>query len=314
MPIGDADSLYVAPARSDEERRAAARLLCLHDSDDTRKQTCRRLLERGPRDGWFLAWCAGQPVGSVLADYLAGRAGALWAPRVALGDMPSRRSAADLLLSKAIDYLRSRDASIVQAQLEAHSGEPAQVLRAGGFEPFCELMYLSSEAQDFSTAPPAARLRFEPYSRANHARLVRVVEETYRDTFDCPRLNGLRDVEDVLEGYKAIGQFDASRWFIVRHEARDVGCLLLTAYHEPPFWELVYQGIVPWARGRGLGADVTRHAQWLAGQAGVEQLVLAVDAANDPALAVYAAAGFRAWESRWMFVRLLTEAGRSVAA
>ena len=72
-------------------------------------------------------------------------------------------------------------------------------------------------------------------------------------------------------------------------------------------------GIVPWARGRGLGTDITRHAQWLAEKAGVEQLVLAVDALNEPALSVYAAAGFRAWESRWVFVRLLNSASQNAA-
>jgi ribosomal protein S18 acetylase RimI-like enzyme len=302
----------IEPAHSDQERRMAVRMLCARESADTRDQTCQRLLERGPRDGWFLAWLAGQPVGSVLADHLSGRAGAIWPPRV-IDESSTSRATAERLLGRAIEYLRAHGSSIVQAQLENHADDDAQVLRAAGFEPFCELMYLTSEAADFPTDPPAARLRFEPYSRANHARLVRVVEETYRDTLDCPRLNGLRDVEDVLEGYKATGEFDPARWLIVRHEGRDVGCLLLTAYLDPPVWELIYQGVVPWARGRGLGTDVTRHAQWLAEKAGVEQLVLAVDALNEPALSVYAAAGFRAWESRWVFVRLLGAANQNVA-
>ncbi len=312
MPSGEESILRIEPAHSDQERRVAVRLLCSREAAETRDETCRRLLERGPRDGWFLAWRAEQPVGSVLADHLSGRAGAIWPPRVI--DEPasprgSPRVTADQLLGRAIEYLRSRGTAIVQAQLESHTGDDAQVLRAGGFEPFCELLYLSSESPDFPLTPPAKRLRFEPYSRDNHARLVRVVEETYRDTLDCPRLNGLRDVDDVLEGYQATGEFDPARWFIVRHEGRDVGCLLLTAYRDPPVWELIYQGIVPWARGCGLGTDVTRHAQWLAGQAGIQQLVLAVDAVNEPALAVYAAAGFRAWETRWVFARLLNAAG-----
>jgi ribosomal protein S18 acetylase RimI-like enzyme len=314
MSSGELETVRIVPPRSDEERRIAARLLSSRESAETRNLTCRRLLERGPRDGWFLACSAGRAVGAVLADQLAGRAGAIWPPCVVLDDPLPRRSVADQLLARAIEYLRAHGSAIVQAQLENQAGEEAQALRAAGFEPFCELMYLSSEASDFPTAPPAPRVRFEHYSRANHARLVRLVEETYRDTLDCPRLNGLRDVEDVLEGYQALGHFAPERWLIVLHEGRDVGCLLLTTYCDPPIWELIYQGIVPWARGRGLGTDVTRHAQWLAAQAGAEQLVLAVDAANDPALAVYAAAGFRAWESRWVFARLLSDEKRTRAA
>ena len=41
--------------------------------------------------------------------------------------------------------------------------------------------------------------------------------------------------------------------------------------------------------------------------------MLAVDALNEPALSVYAAAGFRAWERRWVFVRLLNAASQNVA-
>src|SRR5262245_988980 len=218
----------IEPAHSEQERKMAVRMLCAREAAETRDQTCQRLLERGPRDGWFLAWLAGKPVGSVLADHLSGRAGAIWPPRVSdESSMP--RATADRLVSRAIEYLWAHGTSIVQAQLENQTGDDAQVLRAAGFEPFCELMYLASEEAEFPSDPPAPRLRFEPYSRANHARMVRVVEETYRDTLDCPRLNGLRDVEDVLEGYKATGEFDPSRWFIVRSEGRDVGCLLLTS-------------------------------------------------------------------------------------
>ncbi len=308
MVTGQGVILRIEPAHSEPDRRLAARLLCAREAPETRDETCRRLLERGPRDGWFLAWQAEQPLGSVLADHLAGGAGSIWPPRV-IDASAAPRITADQLLGRAIEYLSARGAVIVQAQLESSAGDDAQVLRAAGFEPFCELVYLTSESADFPITPPAKRLRFEPYSRDNHARLVRVVEETYRGTLDCPRLNGLRDVDDVLAGYQATGEFDPERWFIVRHEGRDAGCLLLTAYRDPPVWELIYQGIVPSCRGRGLGTDVTRHAQWLAGQAGIQQLVLAVDAANEPALSVYAAAGFRAWESRWVFARLLHAAG-----
>ena len=120
-------------------------------------------------------------------------------------------------------------------------------------------------------------------------------------------MNGLREIEDVLEGYQATGEFDASRWLIARREGHDVGCLLLAAHPEDDMWELVYQGIVPAARGQRFGMDLTQYAQWRTRQAGVAQLVLAVDAANEPALRIYAAAGFTAWEQRWIFVKLLGE-------
>lgn len=301
------DPVAIRPARSAADRRTAARLLCTQEPPEARESTRLRLLERGPRDGWFIAWRYDEPIGCVLADEQAGRVGSIWVPRFAerVDQLPL---IAGRLLTQAIDYLNARGVNIIQSQLESGSGSDAALLRAAGFEMFCELLYLSSTTPDFPTSPPAEHLEFEAYRPSNRARLLRVVEETYRETQDCPRLNGVRNVSDVLDGYQASGEFDQKRWFIVRHGLRDVGCLLLTAYRDPHVWELIYQGIVPWARGRGFGTDVTRHAQWLTGQAGVDQLVLAVDSANDPGLGVYAAAGFRAWESRWVFARTQSQA------
>jgi ribosomal protein S18 acetylase RimI-like enzyme len=69
-------------------------------------------------------------------------------------------------------------------------------------------------------------------------------------------------------------------------------------------WELTYLGVVPEARRRGFGISMTRHAQWLARVAGARRMTLAVDAANEPAIAVYSAAGFAAWDRRCVFLRV----------
>ena len=103
---------------------------------------------------------------------------------------------------------------------------------------------------------------------------------------------------DVLAGYRATGSHDPQRWLLVRHEGRDVGCLLLSDYPEQGNVELVYMGVVPEARGEGWGMHIARQAQWLARQAGRPRLVLAVDAANAPALRIYLALGFRPWDRR----------------
>jgi mycothiol synthase len=62
-------------------------------------------------------------------------------------------------------------------------------------------------------------------------------------------------------------------------------------------------GVVPEARGRGWGRQIVRHAQTLALRAKVERIVLAVDAANEPAMRMYRSAGFEAWDRRAVFVR-----------
>jgi len=100
-------------------------------------------------------------------------------------------------------------------------------------------------------------------------------------------MNGKRQMDDVLDGYRATGVFQPENWLIVEREGRDVGVLLLAEDPAAALFELVYMGLVPEARGKGFGAQVARHAVRLAGKANAERVVLAVDAANSPALAMY---------------------------
>jgi len=133
--------------------------------------------------------------------------------------------------------------------------------------------------------------------------LAHIVEATYEQSLDCPAMDGLRSIEDILDGYRATGRFDPSRWLIVEHEGRDVGCLLLTDHPMHENWELVYMGVVARDRGHGWGVEIARHAQWLTRQAGRPRLVLAVDAANGPGIEMYSAAGFQAWDRRAVYLR-----------
>ena len=196
---------------------------------------------------------------------------------------------------------------MVQAVLPAGVGADAEWLLAAGFEHVSDLLYLVCVADDFPTASPCPELQFEPYSPALHARFAQLVDATYEDTLDCPAVNGVRNVDEVLQGYRATGQFDPQQWFIVRHQGEEIGCLILTDYPEHAIWELLYMGLLPAARGRGWGLEIVRHAQWLSGQASRSRMVLAVDAANEPALRIYAAAGFQAWDRTSAYILVLDE-------
>jgi ribosomal protein S18 acetylase RimI-like enzyme len=118
-------------------------------------------------------------------------------------------------------------------------------------------------------------------------------------------LNGVRSIADVLDGYRAYGVFNPKLWLIARHADSDVGCLILADHPRHGNLELVYMGVVPECRGRGWGGTLARQAQWMARTLGRPRLVLAVDAANQPAIAAYVAAGFQAWDRRRAMVRFL---------
>jgi ribosomal protein S18 acetylase RimI-like enzyme len=223
----------------------------------------------------------------------------------------------DELVGRAVAFANDVDARLVQTLLPADCDAIAYRLREARFQHSAELYFLVSPPAAFPTEMPATELEFEAVGEEgrgargegreaseNWRRLAAMVERTYVETLDCPQLNGVRPVAEILEGYRAVGQFDPRRWLIVRHAGGDVGCLLL-AEHPGRIWELVYMGLAPEARGKRWGLEITRHAQWLAGQGGAEHLVLAVDAENAPAIRAYTAAGLIAWERRSAWLKIL---------
>jgi ribosomal protein S18 acetylase RimI-like enzyme len=205
---------------------------------------------------------------------------------------------ADQLLQALNVRLAAAGVSLAQVLLPSADHEDARRLLRCGYQHAADLLYLVSFLQREPSAKPSRELEFEPYRESQRDRLAALIERTYAGTRDIPALDGQRDMEDVLEGYRQTGEFDASRWRFVRAGGEDVGCMLLADHPPLQQWELVYMGIVPEARGNGWGAEVTAQAQRLAREAGRERLVLAVDAANDPAISAYSQAGFVEWLRR----------------
>jgi hypothetical protein len=195
---------------------------------------------------------------------------------------------------------------VVHALLDGQrdAGDVERLERAG-FSRLAELYYLVAESHEFPAMPPAHALTFEPCTPEKHERLCTVVEATYEETLDCPDLDGIRSAEEVLEGYGASRGNYPPHWFFIRHEQRDVGCLLLADYGEYGNCELTYMGLVPSARGNGWGLVVTRYAEWVARSLQRDRVVLAVDSANQPARNMYAAAGFRGWDRRQVYMLAL---------
>ena len=272
-------------------------------------------------EGLLAAYRGERQVGAVFSQIQPGKTAAVWSPQL-VADEPA--DTAGQLLDAVTRRLAERNVRVAQALLATDAQPEAETLRKGGFQHPADLLYLVCQAKDFpddgksetASAPESqspqisqlcSELRAEPYCEAAHARFARVVEATYAGTLDCPSLNGVRDVEDVLTGYRATGVFDPSRWLLIRWQpaGEDVGCLILTDHPAHDTWELIYMGVLPQWRGHGWGIDIARWAQRLCRRAGRQRLVLAVDAANAPALRMYAAAGFQAWDRRSVFLKIM---------
>ncbi len=119
---------------------------------------------------------------------------------------------------------------------------------------------------------------------------------------------GSARVDEVLQGYRATGQFNPERWFLVRHQGEEIGCLILTDYPEHATWELIYMGVLPAARGRGWGAGDCAPCP-VACRPGRREVASCWPWTRpmQPALRMYAAAGFREWDRTSVYIRILDE-------
>lgn len=136
------------------------------------------------------------------------------------------------------------------------------------------------------------------------AALVTAMDRSYLDTLDCPELCGLRETKDILASHKDTGKFDPQTWWLVTHNGEPHGCALFSAVPDAASAELVYLGLSPEIRGKGLGKHLLlqgieelrkKHPTW--------PMTLAVDQRNKPALHLYGALGFKSFGDRIAFVR-----------
>jgi ribosomal protein S18 acetylase RimI-like enzyme len=240
----------------------------------------------------------------LLAQVLVGNSALVWPPQFA-ASREQQGALAGALFAQLDRELSVLGIHLAQALIASEHESAAAYLQQGGFIQAAELLYLASPLQAFPDHPLNLPFEMETFNPASPGRLVRLIDRTYQGTLDCPRLDGLRDTADVVQGYQAVGEFQPELWQIARHGGQDVGCLLVNLHPDLKQAEIVYAALVPEVRGRGWGLELTRHAQWLARVAECEQAVLAVDAANAPAIRMYAAAGFTQWDRKAVWLRTL---------
>ena len=133
-----------------------------------------------------------------------GRTATLWPP---IGMQRIEPKVAAGLVAQAIDVARSHGARLVQSLLLTDAGDDAQTLREAGFTHIADLLYLVSLSSQFPSTRPARKLECIPQSADSLGKIAHVVKRTYQDTRDCPALNGVRTIGDVITGYRSIGRF-----------------------------------------------------------------------------------------------------------
>jgi GNAT superfamily N-acetyltransferase len=206
---------------------------------------------------------------------------------------------------------------LAQGLLEPLETEAAGAYLDAGFEKLAELGYLRRDISRFARydrpdwsriGVRVTRMSEMPWD-TGQALLVRAMEASYTGTLDCPALCGMRTVDDVLASHKSVGAFDPSLWWLVSIDGRPEGCMLLSRFPAHDTVELVYLGVGPGLRGKGIGAGLIELALAELQALGEKSLACAVDLNNAPALTLYKRARFKEFARRVALIRDLRNAG-----
>jgi mycothiol synthase len=238
----------------------------------------------------LLAEAEGRYIGAVLAVRRAGGAAFLWPPVV--HDGPLAAEAAQALLAAVGRRLDERGIVFMQCLLDPSDVAGRESLEQGAVPYVTDLILLSRPLRDELPRSNATDLSAESYSTAENSRFAALVASTYEGTLDCPVLASHRTGEESLESHRATGTFHTEAWRIYRRGGVDAGILLLSEHPDRQVWEVAYLGVIPAARGQGIGRAMLCDGLAFAAESGGRAVEIAADAGNLPALRLYRELGF----------------------
>lgn len=296
-----------APAEGEQ-----ALQLALAEPGMQAQRTCemtRAYLRRcgGSVGGLHVAESAGRAFVACAGLDLPGRVSLLMVPSSCFG-----RCAADVLgrlLARAAQAAADRDQRFAQILLDPEIADQARsaVLQAD-FIYLASLQYMARGAFDPARIQPVPQVEWATLAEVSGDLFAATIQRTYLDSRDCPALTGVRSMEEVLASHRCAGEFDPAGWYLLRHAGHNAGVILTARSPQRTALEIVYTGLVPEARGRGLGRLCVHKAILRARDLAIPSVSLAVDSGNEPALRLYAGLGFAAYSTREVWIRVFRRA------
>lgn len=219
-----------------------------------------------------------------------GRSGMMFVSRVRKrGDLPT----AAAVIRAAADSVRSDQVRLLQSLVDPEADLEARAFMDAGFGELAMLCYMQRGVSGRVPLPePPAGVRCLPYVESRRKVFKAILQASYEQTLDCPGLLGVRDLEDVLAGHQATGQFDPAMWTLLIEGDEPAGVALFNRLDELNGAELVYLGLPPRSRGKGYGSLLVRRGLAQCANIGASAVSLAVDQANEPAMRLYRRLGF----------------------
>jgi len=255
-------------------------------------------------DRLLLADEDGQPVGAALMMRQADGVSLVWPPVISCQASDATQTE-DALMTRLCDEVNRADSKLAQVLLSPEDSHEAELVQRHGFDHMADMFFLARQLTeaDLQASPNNSDLEHETYTAENAHRFAEVIEQTYVASLDCPFLEGFRNGSDALASHRLSGAFDPAGWRLYRLNDQDIGVLLMNEHPDQRAIELVYFGIVPEYRGRGLGQRVLLDGIQAATLAGAVVIFLAVDCGNTYANTLYNTMQFAELARRRVMVR-----------
>jgi mycothiol synthase len=249
-------------------------------------------------------WVALEPdrvKGAMICLTVPGASALVWPPQAEPGDQHA--AIEDALMTHGCAWLRSQGVRVAQSLLEEHDQQLAEPLLRNGFQKVTSLAYMRHDLNRLQGRPTDS-LCYRTYREVDPELFKATLEQTYVGTLDCPELNGVRSMDEIVAGHVSQGRHDPERWWLAFVDDLPVAVLMLTAIPEWRGWDLSYLGVVPAARRKGFARNLAHKALWEARRAGQSKLTLSVDRRNLPARDLYESLGFVSYDRRDVYLGL----------
>lgn len=255
-------------------------------------------------DGLLIARENGQPVGAALAMHQQDGISLVWPPVTSCQAVDSQAVEQGLMV-RICDEIDLAGSQLAQVLLAPDDISEIELLEKHRFEHSADIFFLARPLtpDDLKGTPNDGTFEHDTFSQARIDRYESVIERTYQGSLDCPFLNEFRNGRDAIVSHKLSGRFDPAGWRIYRIGEQDIGVMLMNEHPDQDAIELVYFGIVPEFRGRGLGRRLLADGLQAAAITGRALLFLAVDCGNIYANALYGEFGFEELARRRVMIR-----------
>lgn len=297
---------YQVRAAEPSERREALTLVFQHcppDEQTRRAESALDLIQKGilRPDGLLILQYNQEMAGAVLSQDLKGATALLWPPQTQVVDQTEAEDC--LIQTLHLQWLQSQ-IKVVQVLLEPEEMPWSECLLRNGFRHITALRYLRHFLH-ISSETAKNRLVFRPWSEVDSSISESVLLRTYQESQDCPELNGILTMAEILQSHASPAGAEENHWWIAFDRDCAIGALLLAATVPGLEWELSYMGLIPEARGKGYGKEILLYALLEAKTEEIQQLHLTVDQRNRPAWNLYRSMGFEDYDHRQVYLHIL---------